>query len=272
MKTKLLSLILITVLFTSVASAQKTWDFGNNATTFPLSTGITSTPTVIDNLGFYANSPEASNQITNFGAITANNATFSDEYTATRRLQLNGAGYSGSTFMAMPTQRFLYFNVSGACTIKIWFKTGSNGGVRTVFVTNGNAVVGSATTNADGNGDAAILSANYTGGAGTLFVYGDAACNLYKMQVIGATVSAPVLSTNDFKLTSSVNVFSNGKQLSIANVVSETQVEVYNMTGALVKTAKTNSDTTLDMSLSAGFYIVKVRSAEGEKAVKVIMK
>ncbi len=266
MKTKLLSLSLIMVLFSSISNAQtKTWDFGNNTTTWPLSSGIGSEEIIVDNLGLY---PIATN--TNFGAVTANNATFTDGFTATQRFQMNGGGSApAGTFM--PVQRFLHFNVSGACTVKVWFKTGSGGATRTIFVTNGSALVGSATSNSGGNTDAAIVTASYTGGAGKLYIYGDSACNLYKVEVTGATVTAATLGTDDFKAGSTVKVYSTGKQIYVSNVLSDTQVDVYSMTGALVKSIKTNSDTNFDF-LNAGVYIVKVKSVEGEKSVKVAIQ
>lgn len=267
MKTKLLSSIFFLVLFSSITNAQtKTWDFGNDLTTWPVSTGIGSEQTIVDNLGLY---PIPTN--TNFGAVNSNNTTFSDGFTAARRFQMNGGGYPSGAFQAMPTQRFLHFNVSGPCTVKVWFKTGSNGAVRTVYVSDGTAAVGSETTNSGSNTDTAIVTANYTGAAGKLYIYGDTACNLYKVTVTGATVTTATLSTADFQEESSVDVFSKGKLISIANVISNTQVDVYSMTGALVKSVKIDSDTSFEL-LNSGLYIVNISSANGKKSVKVAIK
>ncbi|MXN92521.1 T9SS type A sorting domain-containing protein [Flavobacterium sp. Sd200] len=271
MRTKLLSLALAVGLFTTALSAQtKIWDFGNDRDTWPLGSGVSGT-VVVDNLGLFASAPDAENQISNFGAITASNATFPDEFSGTHRFQLNGAGYTGSTFLSTPTQRFLYLNVSGACTIKVWFKTGSNGSTRTVYVTDGTNTIGSASTNDGTNNDFAIITANYTGTGGRLYVYGSAACNLYKMEVRGATVSTPVMNTNGFEKGLSANVFSNGRQVYVSNVASSTQVDVYSMTGALVKTLQTSTDTDFDF-LTSGLYIVNLTSAEGRKSFKVAVQ
>lgn len=265
MKTKLLSLILTAVLYSGISKAQtKVWDFGNDTTTWPLSAGIGTNPMVVDNLGLY---PIPTN--TNFGAVTANSASFSDGFTAVNRFQMNGAGYPSGPFQAMPTQRYLFIDVSGACTVKVWFKTGSNSAVRTMYVSDGTAAVGSATTNSGSNADLAILSTSYTGGAGRLYIYGDSACNLYKVSVTGATVNT-VLANEDFQLHSSVDVFSNGKLVSIENVLSATEVKVFSITGALVKSFTTSSDMNFD--LNSGLYVVNVKSAEGQKAVKVAIQ
>lgn len=272
MKTKLLSLIFAMVLGSSITNAQtKVWDF-SNATTWPDNGGTGVSQTSNDNLGLYASAPDATSPITNFGAVDGNNYTFPDGFVATKRFKFGGAGYSGSTFMAMPTQRFVYFNVTGACTVKVWFRPSTGNALRTMYVTNGTTTYGSAISGGTG-ADYGIVTANYTGGAGQLYIYGDAGVNLYKITVTGATVVAPVpvvLSTNDFKINSQVNVFSNGKQVHISNVISNTQVDVYSMTGALVKSFKTDADTSFD-SLNSGLYIVNVQSEEGRKAVKVVL-
>ncbi|MFN3754679.1 T9SS type A sorting domain-containing protein [Flavobacterium sp.] len=264
MKTKLLSLILITVLFTSISNAQtKVWDFGNDTTTWPLSSGIGINPMVVDNLGLY---PIPTN--TNFGAVTANSSTFPDGFTSVNRFQMNGAGYPSGPFQAMPTQRYLFVDVSGACTIKVWFRPGSNGAVRTMYVTNGTVAIGQESSNTGANLDPTILTAAVPS-AGRYYIYGDTACNLYKVSVVGATVNT-TLSNNDFQ-QSLVNVFSNGKQISVSNVISNTQVDVYSITGALVKSFNTTSDTSFDF-YTAGLYIVNVKSAEGQKSVKVAIQ
>jgi len=275
MKTKLLSLIFAMVLTSSITTAQtKVWNFTTDRANWPDSPGIATNQAVVDNLGLFANAADAPTQIVNFAAINSSNATFpQDGYAGSVRLQLGGGGYtSANGFSNMPTQRFLHFNVSGNCTVKVWFKPGSNGTSRTVYVTNGTSTLGSATSNSGSNTDFAILTASNTAGAGKLYIFGDTASNIYKIEVIGTTVTAnATLGINDFKNNSSVNVFSNGKQVHVSNVISNTKVDVYSITGALVKSFKTNSDTSFD-SLNAGFYIVNVQSEEGRKVVKVAIQ
>lgn len=273
MKTKLFLSILTLVLTTGISNAQtKVWDFGNDRTNWPVSTGTGVNQTSIDNLGLFANAEGAPTSITNFGAITAANATFPDTYVGTHRFQLNGAGFPSGAFSNMPSQRFAYFNVSGPCTVKVWFKTGSNSATRTVYVTNGTATLGSAATNSGTNTDFAIITAAYTGGVGQLYVYADAACNLYKIEVTGTTVTPPVaLSVSDYKLGSLVKVHAAGKQVYVSNVISTTEVNMYSMTGALLKTLKTAANTSFDVS-TTGVYIVNVKSAEGQKSVKVAVQ
>ncbi|MBP6587670.1 MAG: T9SS type A sorting domain-containing protein [Flavobacterium sp.] len=55
----------------------------------------------------------------------------------------------------------------------------------------------------------------------------------------------------------------------LSNIKTSTKVNVYNVLGALVKTAQLDADSSLDVN--GGVYIVNAKSAEGEKSVKVIV-
>lgn len=266
MKTKLLSLLLTTVLFTGSINAQtKTWDLGNDTTHWPLTAGIGSSEMVVDNLGLF---PTTSN--TNFGAVNASPYTFTalDGFSAANRWQLNGGG-SAAAGTFLPTQRYLYFTATGACTVKVWFRTGGSG-ARNMLITDGTSLI--ATAGSSTSGDAFILTGNVTAAqaaAGKIYIYGDTANNLYKITVTGATVNT-TLATQSFN-QSKLNVVAANKQVNISNVTSNTEVNVYNMTGALVKTLKIDADTTFDLP-NSGLYVVNVKSAEGEKSVKVAIK
>jgi len=265
MKKKLLLLVITCLVLTTISFAQtKVWDFGNDTANWPLSSGIGNDPIIVDDLGLY---PIPTN--TNFGAITSNNATFSDGFTATQRFQMNGGGYPSGAFQAMPTQRYLFIDVSGNCTVKVWFKTGSNGAVRTMYVSNGTASIGSETTNTGSNTDFGIVTANYTSGAGRIYIYGDAACNLYKVSVSGATVST-TLSSDSFNNKLVANAYGADNQIHLSNITSETKINVYSLTGQLVKSLNTSIDTNFE--LTKGFYIVNLESNEGKKSVKVLIK
>jgi hypothetical protein len=262
MRTKLLSAALTMMLFTGITTAQtKTWDFS----TWPETAGIGSDEIIVDMLGLH---PIATN--TNFGQVEANTATFDDGFTGTQRFKFNGGGSAGETFM--PSQRYLFIDVDSDCQIKVWFKTASNGGTRTLFVTDGTASVGSATTNSGTVLDLAILSANYTSATGgRLYIYGDQALNLYKVEVSGANVTTGVTSGIDSNIYSTANVFAAGKQVFVSNVKSKTQVDVYTVVGALVRSFETSEDTSFD-SLTTGMYIVTVKSEEGQKSVKLVVQ
>jgi hypothetical protein len=269
MKKKLLyltSILLFSAL--SINAQTTTWFLGSDAIwTTRLATGVASTTPVItvqyDKLNFTSHTTS----VTNF-AITAtgNGTTFSDGYVATQRCATGG---SGAPTGAMPTVRYFSFNVAGACTIKVWFRHGSTSGVdRNIFVTDGSTVMGTAAVAFSSNN---IITANYTTTAGgPVYIYSDNGVGVYKIEVSGAAVNTPALSTNSFQKQSDVVIYAKDGKINLSNVTSATKVEVYTVLGALVKSAQADADTSLD--INSGVYIVKAKSAEGEKSVKVIVQ
>ncbi|MFI1771305.1 hypothetical protein [Thalassobellus citreus] len=61
-----------------------------------------------------------------------------------------------------------------------------------------------------------------------------------------------------------------GNRVYLSNVKSSTELNIYSISGALVKTLKTNEDT--DFEFRSGLWIATVKTFEGEKAVKFITK
>ena len=270
MKKKLLLLIL-PVLFTalSVNAQTKVWDFGNDVVTWPLNAGIGNNEIVKDQLGLF---PILTN--TNFGAVTASAASFTDGFTAVNRFQLNGGG-GGTAGNLLPTQRYVYFTVDGACTVKVWFKTGSNGSARTVLCTNGTELLGSGTSIGGITPvDLVIFTANVStaqAAVGKIYIYGDTtSSNLYKIEVTGANVTTPALATKSFQKELDITVYTKNNKIFLSNIKSNTKVNVYNVLGTLVKSAQVDADTILD--INSGIYIVNANSADGEKSVKVIVQ
>ena len=88
-------------------------------------------------------------------------------------------------------------------------------------------------------------------------------------RIYEANVTLPSLGL-ETKSAVTTNVHAADNRIYVSNVKSSTQVEVYSMTGSLVKSLKTESDTNFD--LKTGVYIVNAKSAEGTKSVKVIVK
>ena len=284
MKKTLLTLLFTTLISATYVSAQvtRTWVFPSPVTTaVPGSTPFVSPgtafldTTLVDGLTIV---PGAG--VTTFGVTAGSNVTFAADTTIfTGNFKFGGAGFASPvtatemlspTANFMPTQRYVSFPVAaGTTSVKVWFKTSSGGALRSVVCTDGVAWKTYVTTTTDAANQSAadqgILNATYTGGAGTLYLFSEAGANLYKIVVNG-----PALGLNDFQ-SESVNVFSNGKQINVFNVISETQVNVYSMTGALVKSFATSSDANFEL-LNSGLYIVNVKSAEGQKSVKVLVK
>ncbi|MFI1743895.1 T9SS type A sorting domain-containing protein [Thalassobellus sediminis] len=68
----------------------------------------------------------------------------------------------------------------------------------------------------------------------------------------------------------SSNIKAIGSRVYLSNVKSKTEVNIYSISGALVKTFKTNEDTNFEFK--SGLWIATVKTFEGEKAVKFITK
>ncbi|WP_281335938.1 T9SS type A sorting domain-containing protein [Flavobacterium eburneipallidum] len=269
MKKKLLYFTSIVLFSVTAVNAQTTiWDIGNNTTVLNDAAVVTgdwpvgpafASETVVKGLGIFPGTA------TTFGAIgTQSSGSFSDSYSAVNRFPTGGA--SGGSATALPTSRYVYFNVSGSCTIKIWFKGGNSTSTRSLFVSDGTTVLQSG---ASVNG-AAVIVEKTVSAAGKYYVYCDNGNNIYKIEIVGATVNTPALSTDNFQKESQVNVYAKENKIFLSNVKSKTAVSVYTVAGALVKTTETAEDTSIDVK--AGVYVVKASSEEGTKSVKVIVQ
>lgn len=257
MRKKLLSLVTALLVSSTMMNAQTTtWNFSDSV--WPISSGYAG-PTVVNNLGFITGTT------TTMGAVEANNATI-DGIAFTQRLKFNGGSYqSGTTDFSMPTQRAIYFDVTGNSTIKIWYKNGG-GGNRTLYVTNGTSVIKSFLYTDSTVGQ--VATATYTGGAGRIYIACDQAMNLYQMTAtnVGTTATLATTAVNAV----SANIFASGNQVFVNNLKAATQIDVYTAAGALVKSLNTKSDINFD--LKSGFYIVNLKSANGVISKKVLIK
>ncbi|WP_338407115.1 T9SS type A sorting domain-containing protein [uncultured Flavobacterium sp.] len=261
MKKNLLFILLFVILFTANSQAQnKVWDFGNDVTNFPVGPEL-STTTVVDGLTLEPGGGSG------FGVVESNSATwFADtaaEYVSVNRFK--GGGNSnvdpsdGVTFM--PTRRYLSFPVEGPVAVKIWMRQSGTSLPRALWVTDGTAAV----THYDGLGDTdpQYMEANYTGGAGNLYILcAGNAYNLYKIEI-----SSTLLGLNDLVSPVETNIRSVKNKIYVYNTKTSTDVKIYSITGALVKEFKTNSD--IDFDFKAGIYIATLTTADGKKSVKL---
>jgi hypothetical protein len=270
MKRKLLYLTAVLLFSVEFISAQTTkWDFANNVvslnggpditTDWPNPTAGATVTTVKNGLGIV---PGAG--VTTFAAISNGSVlTYSDGYSPTNRLTTGGASTVVSN---LPSTRYFYFEVSGACQIKVWAR-GGGANARATNISDGTNLLSTKPTTAS---TLDIHDINVTA-AGRYYIYADGAGGgtFNKIEVIGATVSTPTLSTDDFQTESSLVVYGNEGKISISNVISATKISVYSISGVLVKSTEVNGDESL--SVKSGVYIVKSKSAEGEKSVKVLV-
>ncbi|MDO5614565.1 MAG: pectinesterase family protein [Cruoricaptor ignavus] len=83
-------------------------------------------------------------------------------------------------------------------------------------------------------------------------------------------VAGDVLSTQLIVKKSDAKVFSIGNQVFISNIKNETQVQIYNMSGNLVKLSLINKNA--DFQLDKGIYIVVLKAQNGIKSTKVLSR
>lgn len=271
MKKTLLYLI-FPVLFSvaSVNAQTTTWTF-DNTTTWPVS-GIASggPAVVIEKLGCVPHTTSTNL----FAAQQTTTIGYGDGTSYTSIIKTNGSGGASNY---TPTLRYFYFNIDGNATVKVWFKHGSNSttGTRTLFLSKDGSpdtpgvstLVGSTPVEVASTG---ILNYTTTTGAGKYYLYGDNSLYISKIEVTGANVTTPALSTKNFQKELDITVYAKQNKIFLSNLKSKTQVNVYNVLGALVKTAQVDSDSSLD--INSGVYIVNAKSADGEKSVKVIVQ
>jgi hypothetical protein len=170
MKKQLLFLILLMLLATALTKAQnRTWDFSDTGV-WTSTLGVTTNTT--NYLGTGLNIISSGSTV---GAIAASAVTYSDGFTSTRAMTF--AGITGP----LPTNRAVSFSVTGASTVKIWVRTSSTG--RTASISDGTSVLASYTSAAP-SPYTNVLTATYTGGAGTIYVYCSNTMEIAKIQVI----------------------------------------------------------------------------------------
>lgn len=261
MKTKLLSIILpLALISTAVQAQDKVWDFGNDTTNWPISSTAVTTTTEVDGLTLEPGDGSS------FGVIDGNNASWGEDYSASQRFKFGGNSgidpADGEEFM--PTRRYMTFSVDGPVSIKIWFRPSGGGTPRALYVTDGTSTV----THFDSTGstDPQYMEADYNGSAGQLYVFcAGNAFNLYKLEI-----SSTLLATKKFENSVSSRIMAIGSTIHVSNVKSATQIDIYSITGARVKSFSTNNNTSFDFN--SGLYIATVKTAEGQNSVKMVVQ
>lgn len=259
MKKTLLSIILPVLFFSVSVQAQivsdEVWDLGGDNAEFPTG-GDYATTTTVRGLNIV---PGGSS----FGEREPNAQTWPDGYTSVNRFR--GQGHSAVGADGLPTRRYFHFAVDGPVAVKVWYRFSGTSTPRALIISDGNGVV-LAKLDSPGDTDTRYLEVDYTGAGTDIHIFSsDNAVNYYKIEV-----SSTLLSNNDAASKVSTNVQAVGSQVLVSNVKSETTINVYTLTGALVKSLKASADTRF--SLSTGLYIATVKTFEGEKSVKLLVK
>lgn len=264
MKQKLLYFILSMLFSATFVTAQtKTWNFSSGwpevdgFVGYPACDPTSNCTVTVDNLTIV---PHTSTS--NMGQINASVIDFGDGFVSSLRFRTNGS--SGGTPELPTTRRYLTFPVSGAVDITIWCAAGGDT-ARNLNVSDGTTVLGTIITDTEQDVPK-ILMASYTGGAGNIYISNTNNFSLHKIEVTGP--GAAVLGVNDFNSPVTTNIKAIGDKIYVSNVKTSTEINIYSITGALVKSFKTTTDT--DFSFKTGLWIASVKTVVGQKAVKLV--
>ena len=197
------------------------WDFSD----FELSDGITKGSIEVEGLGFYAidASQDATKEFASdkaFGKITEKQKTFEDNYKGLHNCKTNGGGSAEEATPWLPKQRYFYFDVTGNSTIKVWYESGSSKAVK-LFISDGTKLLLENEVSVEDKDKALIAEASYVGGAGKIYIYGNGAIEVFKIEVSAAQ---GIEDVND--AVKAVKFFENGQLVIMKNGVK------YNALGA----------------------------------------
>ena len=225
-KTLLLVAVLTATSLMTFGQTNKVWNVGNDATNFPVSSGIASGSTVVvDGLSITSN--VGGTAVTNMATVEANEKSFTSPTTSVvypfiNRFKFNGGGYEGAAdtqtqpTVNMPTKRYLSFQVNGNSTIYAIGVTGSSASSRKIFVTNGTTLIGSLDFPGQPSGTPPLSEAtvNYTAPAATLYLYCNASVNLYYISATNVVVSGINTPNASKRIVEIQNYDILGKQVS----------------------------------------------------------
>ena len=76
------------------------------------------------------------------------------------------------------------------------------------------------------------------------------------------------LGIKNYQATTSVNVYGYKNNIVVSNVKSNTKITVYSLSGSLIKSFTTETDT--NFNFSQGVWIVIIKAADGQKWVKLL--
>ncbi|MDR0232821.1 MAG: hypothetical protein LBI82_11975 [Dysgonamonadaceae bacterium] len=175
------------------------WIVGNDLENFPLTSGFAAV-TNVKGLVITPKNPMTGTIPTNMGEIeeTETPKTFGD-ITYPNRFKFNGAGYSGASgldeepLVNMPTQRYLSFKVNGEVTIDIVGIVGGGSDPRNIFLTDGTNLIGKFTF----SDEISKETVEYEGGEAMLYMFCNAACNIYHIKVSTEPNAVKTLSVSD---------------------------------------------------------------------------
>jgi hypothetical protein len=218
-KILLLVAVLTATSLMTFGQTNKVWNVGNDPVLFPVSSGYaTGNNPTIDGLTI----TPGGTTVTNMAVVEANAKTFTSPttsvaYTFINRFKYNGAGYSGAAAadavptVNMPTQRYLSFQVAGNSTIYVIGASGSTGSSRNLFLTDGATLIGTVNFPDSPLNEGTFT---YTGPATTLYLFTNAAINMYYISATNVLLSGINTPNASKRIVEIQNYDILGKQVS----------------------------------------------------------
>ncbi|WP_439132942.1 T9SS type A sorting domain-containing protein [Polaribacter sp.] len=273
MKKKLLLLTLTFAVFCLTQNAQtKVWDFGGDSnytsadqiTMWPVVSFNAAEATTVEKDGLFLvgdSDGDKFGQVENSGGKTWDEGT-ADEYKAINRFKFNG-GSNPDDNNLNPTHSYMYFPVSGPVSVKVWYRSGGSS-ERTLYISDETSVLSEVTKTDDT--EAYTITADYAGTGENIKIYCSNSFNLYKIEVTGA--GAATLSLTPIQETIKTKVKAYNNRIYISNVNTKTEVKIYSITGALVKTINTTRNT--NIGIKNGLWVAKIKTDKGKKTLKLL--
>jgi len=283
MKQKLLLLISSMLLFTVALQAQiQVWDFGAeqldvasytnmldvtsmnaviNANAGTVTPNAQDTNNVIDSPGldfgdvkFITNSDNDRLRTSNTSITSRDDNVSGNDTEFTGRIYVNSGGNS---------DRFLQFELTAGDEITIIAKTDSGGNFNFEFITDPGLQQDIVSN--DGSQVELHFTASQTG---SYKIYDTSGKPSYYRVYFGNV--STVLDVEDVVSTVSTNIKAIGSDIYVSNVKSKSEINIYSITGALVKSIKTSED--INFTFRKGLYIATVKTFEGQKSVKLLTR
>jgi len=132
----------------------------------------------------------------------------------------------------------------------------------------GSGVIEGVAGNTDGACDESFRVMHFTAGTAGQYKLGYKYGTVRYYRIYLGNVNALGVDSKLSPVTTDVHAV--GNRIYISNVKSSTEVKIYAITGALVKEFKTTSNTNFEFR--AGLYIATVKTSEGQKSVKLLLK
>lgn len=273
MKKKLLYVALFLATINLTQNAQiKIWDFGGDASytsaaqiaMWPLADFNAPEGTTVKKDALFLvgdSSGDKYGKIENAGGKTWDAGT-ENEYTSINRFKTEG-GSNPDDNNLNPTHSYMYFPVSGPVSIKIWYRSGGSS-ERSLFVSDETSILNSVTKVDDT--DPYTITADYNGSGENILIYTSNSYNFYKIEVTGS--GASTLSTKPTQNLVKTKLITTNNRVYVTDVANRTQINIYSVTGALVKSINTTTKT--DFYLKKGLWICEIKTDKGQKTIKLL--